>query len=280
VVSRNRADGWQHAKISGHKNELNIENLLKTESFFSSFSKRIGKANISAKISIGGIKEKNVDSILGDTTKSKTDLKISYNDNSTFNISIKKSLGGQVYLIKASRFIIGYEKLFNSTIPNNIKEAILLFWGEHSEIDNYIKNYGEKNIKSIKDYENRKQRLVANSLKNYSNKLYLDLLNWFKQNIDKITKFCFSTGLSASESEYAEYVWYYNTVGENEVDKLIKIEDIINNIKKHTDQIYYGSKNGGTTINLPFGFVQWHQNSMQFHHSFDKIYKVCKGYFI
>lgn len=40
---------------------------------------------------------------------------------------------------------------------------------------------------------------------------------------------------------------------------------------------FYGYKNGGTTIQLPFGFVQWHQSSMQFHHSFDKIRNILKS---
>ena len=35
--------------------------------------------------------------------------------------------------------------------------------------------------------------------------------------------------------------------------------------------ITYGNNNGGTTIQLPFGFVQWHKGQMQFHHSYEKI---------
>ena len=39
-----------------------------------------------------------------------------------------------------------------------------------------------------------------------------------------------------------------------------------------SEETYYSSTNGGTTIQLPFGFVQWHKGQLQFHHSF---YKLC-----
>lgn len=44
----------------------------------------------------------------------------------------------------------------------------------------------------------------------------------------------------------------------------------------------YGTKNGGSTIQLPFGFVQWHSprkvipGNLQFHHSYDKMIELSK----
>ena len=42
----------------------------------------------------------------------------------------------------------------------------------------------------------------------------------------------------------------------------------------------YGNKTGGSTIQLPFGMVQWHSptkkipGDMQFHHSYEKIMEL------
>ena len=53
------------------------------------------------------------------------------------------------------------------------------------------------------------------------------------------------------------------------------IEDICKAAPKAANsEIYYGTSNGGTTIQLPFDFVQWHQKQLQFHHSYEKIYNL------
>ena len=58
-------------------------------------------------------------------------------------------------------------------------------------------------------------------------------------------------------------------------DNLYDTTEICNRVQKltniNTDVVYYGNTLGGSTIQLPFGFVQWHQHSMQFHHNFEKI---------
>ena len=40
------------------------------------------------------------------------------------------------------------------------------------------------------------------------------------------------------------------------------------------EMIEPGQTRGGTTIKLPFGFVQWHQGQIQFHHNLDLIKKI------
>lgn len=270
---RNREEGWKYAKISGHKNEEKIGNLLNdNEDFFLKLAFRLDKENITGKVKIGGLNETNYESVLDNKTKSKTDMKISFVDNTKINISIKKSLGGQVFLIKTSRFIKGFEIQFNTEIPKKVKKAMMLFWGEDPNIEKAIRNFGEKNDESIKKYENRKKRLVAESLKRFDYSLYKEMLKWFKNNIDKITLFCFSTGLIKNKNEWADYIWYKNNVdGNNNIDYLFKISDIIKKCCQNLDKIEYGERGGGTTIQLPFGFVQWHQESMQFHHKYEKI---------
>ena len=95
-IRRDRSSGWQYAKLSGHENESDVENLFSDSKYCHEFSKRLGIGKIKS-ASVGGLCETDVPSVLGDKTKSKTDLQLLLEDGSTVNISIKKSWGGSVY---------------------------------------------------------------------------------------------------------------------------------------------------------------------------------------
>lgn len=275
---RNRSEGWIHAKRSGHANEQYVEELISQDSTFQlDFLKRLGKEGVLiTNYSIGGLCEKNVECILGGCTKSKTDLKVSLNDGSYFNISIKKSLGGQVYLIGANRFIEGFEKQYNTTIPKNVKEAIALFWGTRDDILLLVEKFGVN-----KKYEIKKHRLVADTLKRYNETLYCEMLEWFGANTSLIFDFCFSKGLAKDSAEWADVIWYINGFNENDVDEMFLISELKEMFAKEENMsVEYGTRGGGSTIQLPFGFVQWHCPSkilpgeMQFHHNYNKIQSV------
>ena len=276
--NRDRAAGWKHAKLSGHENEFKLEVLMQSDGKIQkSFLERIGKANEKiVHIDIGGLCEKDVDCIfVGEKTKSKTDMHIVLSDDSRYNISIKKSEGGQVYLIGPTRFINGFEKQYSVKIPDNIKRAISLFWGTANDVLDIVNQFGTK-----KSYETRKHRLVGDTLCKYDKILYFELLSWFKDNMYNVTDFCFSKGLAKNSCDWANVVWYKNELGENEVDKIFLIEDLCKQCEKNANiATEYGSVNGGTTIQLPFGFVQWHSptkkipGDMQFHHKYYKLLK-------
>lgn len=276
-MSRDRAQGWQHAKLTGHENETSIEKFVNDN--IKDFNIILKKENLKGNAIVGGIYEKSLDSILEDKTKSKTDLFITWEDKTQSNISIKKSLGGQVYLIGTSRFIQGFELLFNQKIPENVKETLFLFFGESNKIDTILEREDIKKLTNSKiyAYQKRKHRLVWETLEIYDNTLSTILIQWFKENIDKITIFCFSSGLVKNKSDWAEFIWYKNLLGENDVDLLIPINELTKKIKANTDKIMKGTMNGGTTIKLPFGFVQWHQGKMQFHHNYDLIKEAIES---
>ena len=69
-------------------------------------------------------------------------------------------------------------------------------------------------------------------------------------------------------------------VGDNQLDHIFLISDLSEKINAKRNEIAYGMRNGGTTIQLPFGFVQWHgprgmiPGKIQFHHQYDKIKKL------
>lgn len=274
-TGRDRASGWQHAKLSGHENEADVEQLFKNEEFRKSFSQRLGIGNIMS-ASVGGLKETNVESVLGDTTKSKTDLTITLEDGKKVNISIKKSWGGQVYLIGVERFIDGYEKQFGEAIPNEIRELLFLYFYGSPKTNELLTNPKviANQSKSLVLYQKYHNRLVWESLSNWDNKAADSLLEWFKNSIDKIAEYCFSRGLASNKEDWADYVWYINLLGEDNMDYIFSIEEIKKTVKKCPELVYPSSRNGGSTIQLPFGFVQWHQKQMQFHHRLEKLYEI------
>ena len=92
-MGRSRAIGWQHAKLSGHKNEVAVMHLFDDSDFCDKFSERLGIAKIKSK-SVGGLNEHDVDCVLGGKTKSKTDLVLTLVDGNKVNISLKKSAAG------------------------------------------------------------------------------------------------------------------------------------------------------------------------------------------
>lgn len=278
LLQRDRSEGWKHAKLSGHSNEEKIFALLNNDANYKqSFLQRLGKSNCQIiGLRVGGLHETDVPSIISDgrSTKSKTDLWVSLDDGTTKNISIKKSAGGQVFLIKTERFIEGFQNHYNVQIPERVKCAIMLFWGAKENMAEYILDLEDTNNKII-NYEKRKNRLVKAGLEKYDDSLPQELLTWFRQNIGLITDFCFARGLAKDCENWANMVWYKNMLNECSFDKLYDTEEICRRIQAKTninsDVVHYGNKLGGSTIQLPFGFVQWHKHCMQFHHSFEKI---------
>lgn len=277
---RNREQGWRYAKISGHINEdLIADQLIKSPQLQKRILRVAHKDGLSIKaVNEGGSHERLVASILGGGTKSKSDITLSLSDGSTIGISLKKSLAGQVYLITADHFIEGFEKQFGSSIPDDVQKAIRLFWGSDHDTQTIIESVSGAYL----EYERHKHRLTAETLKAYSPSLYKALIMWFGSNTSQLFDFCFARGLAREESDWADLVWYKNDLGENYADSLFNIADVKKFLPKQAE---YGERGGGTTILLPFGFVQWHSprniipGQIQFHHSYEKLKALSDRYF-
>ena len=274
---RNRASGWRYAKISGHENESDVKSLFQREDYRTTFSERLGIGQI-VSASVGGLCETDVPSVFGDKTKSKTDLVLTLDDGRKINVSIKKSASGQVYLIGVERFIEGFEKQFGKTVPSEIKRLLPICFYGSSETASLLGNprvtAGE--TESLIGYQRRHNRLVWTSLYNWDRAKGDTLLEWFEGNISDIADFCFSRGLAANPRDWAQYVWYINLLGEDDFDEIYSIADIKRAVASRTDDICPGPQNGGSTTLLPFGFVQWHQQKMQFHHSLEKLSRIVE----
>lgn len=269
---RNRAQGWKHAKLSGHENERLVAEL--TENDITTQKRLLQCAHITDatvdRVEFGGLCETDVDCILGGKTKSKTDMWLFLSNGEKLNISIKKDEDGQVFLIGTERFIKGFELQYHKEIPNIIKRAFSLYFGSAVDTLEIIDEFGGSN----KQLENRKRRIVADTLKSYDETLYYSLLDWINDNIAELFDFCFAKGLASNPEDWAQIVWYKNMIGENQFDTMIYLDDFKSNIPRTAE---YGTRNGGSTIQLPFGFVQWHSprkiipGNLQFHHSYKKI---------
>ena len=273
---RNRAEGWQHAKITGHSNEelcafLLKENLEVQKRFLNCLGLKNEKVE---EVKTGALHEHDVPSILGDKTKAKPDLYVTLSSGNIIGVSLKKSLSGQVFLISVDRFIQGFEAAYDE-IPDIVKQGIKLFWGGHPDI---IKIANKINGKYI-DYELRKKRLVHDTIAKYNPDIDSSLINWFRDNVTKIFEFCFTKGLASEPKDWAHIIWYKNMVDPDVcVDTFLTLDTIRTKIS--TDKIVYGTRTGGSTILLPFGFVQWHDpgnkgnNNLQFHHKYKKLIKL------
>ena len=272
MEQRNRAEGWQHAKLSGHENEELVKERLDTDAAYAqAFLKRLGMPGEKIrKTEIGGIHETNVPSVNGKRkTKSKTDLKIYLESGRAINISIKKSLNGQVYFVGASLFIDTFEKQFGKPIPDPVKRGIQLFWAGARDAVQIIEQYADKKAEDNYDLQLRHKSLNATTLKAYSAELHRTLLAWFRDNAYELTKLSFAMGAARDQVEWSDYVWYINLLGEHQTDAIFSIEELAKAVAgAAADDTAYSTKNGGTTILLPFGFVQWHQKKMQFHHKY------------
>ncbi|MBQ7573769.1 MAG: hypothetical protein IJT23_05870 [Clostridia bacterium] len=274
---RNRATGWQHAKISGHRNEDLVKELLdSSRDFRQYFLDRVNRSGQTIiQTSVGGLHETSVTSVNGRKTKSKTDLKVYLNNNEIINVSIKKSLSGQVYFVKPELFISTFEYQFSKRIPDSVQRAIKLFWASADDAIDIIKQYADKTNTKNYDLQIRHKSLNATTLKNYNESLYYDMLYWFADHSYELAKLSFSTGAVLNESEWSDFIWYINLLGEHDIDDIFYIDDVCNAAQQVSEEeTYFGSNYGGTTIQLPFGFVEWHQGQLQFHHKYDKICKI------
>ena len=272
---RDRATGWQHAKLSGHKNEDLVKHLLDNDSDYAqSVLCRLDHPNDKIKAtSIGGLHETNVPSVTGKRkTKSKTDLKLFLESGEDVKISIKKSLGGQVYFVRAGIFIETFEAQFKKSIPQSVKRAINLFWAAADDAISIIERYADRSNEKNYDLQIRHASLNATTLKAYDETLYNDLLNWFTENAYELTALSFAMGAVRDQAEWSDFVWYINLLEENDVDAIFSIPELCQAAAKvASKETYYSTTNGGTTIQLPFGFVQWHQGQLQFHHNYQKL---------
>ena len=127
TTGRDRAEGWKHAKLSGHENEGKIEDLVRNDTRFQGrLLSRLGFAGRKVlRVSGGGLGESHVQSVFrnGEPTTPKADMYLDLDDGGRLTFSIKKCLSGQVYLVTGENFIEAYEAHY-AAIPDPVKRSV------------------------------------------------------------------------------------------------------------------------------------------------------------
>lgn len=266
-------------KVSGHKNEEMIADALNNNAAFRAhFCERIGvdESDFVA-ATAGGRHARQVESVIGGKTAEKTDIRVLWKGGSLTNISLKKDAAGQVYLVTARNFVAVYEAQYNVTVPDKVRRALALFIGEAEDSKAIldatdISVDGEK-VRGI-EYE-QNFRLVFEVIRNYDARMASMLLGWLKKQIASVCELCFSAGAVKDRDKWANVLWYKNLVDADGqgLDFLVPINRIVSALVKNGDRnvVERGPKNGGSTILLPFGHLQYHLKQLEFYQQLKKI---------
>jgi len=289
VSQRNRAEGWQYAKHSGHQRELDLAAELQSDSELSSWihSEAFGTPETSTpRVKTSGMAMDRVASVLGGLTVPKFDLEVDWpGRGAALKVSVKKSDAGQVWLVTPDRFVKGFEAQFQEAVPAEVVEGLRLFIGplELAEMEAILGGrvlFGGNARSSAEPQEFHQRRFVARSLAAYRPDTWRAMLDWFRTEMPRIAELCFARGLVAHPDDYASAVLYSinerasGTVGHF----FFSITELVNRIQlvPHHRRAEAGPQSGGSTLILPFGFLQMHNpkrrgqvawnNQLQFHH--------------
>jgi len=266
-------------KVSGHQNEMKIAEYLNTDKTFRAhFCSLVGKAaGDFHSAEAGGMNAKQEVSVLGGKTPGKTDVTVLWQDGSRTNISVKKNPAGQVYLVTAGNFAAAFKAQFGKDVPREVVRALQLFIGEAPDskqiLDStYIDVDGEKTRALA--YEQH-YRLVYDVIAAYDLNLATRLLSWLKTSIVSVFELCFSSGAVANRSCWSDVLWYKNVVDQegDGLDYLVDIGRVKQALAYKGDDnvVEKGPKNGGSTVLLPFGHVQYHSAQLEFYQKMKKI---------
>ena len=266
-------------KVSGHKNEEMIaEALNKNIAFRTHFCERIGmNASDFVAATAGGRHAPQVESIIGGKTAEKTDVRIMWQGGALTNISLKKDAAGQVYLVTARNFVSVYEAQYNVTVPDKVRRALALFIGEAEDskaiLDVTDLSVDGEKVRSIAYEQNH--RLVFEVIRNYDANMASMLLDWLKKQIASVCELCFSAGAVKDRDKWANVLWYKNLVDADGqgLDFLVPISRVVSALVKNGDKniVERGPKNAGSTIQLPFGHLQYHLKQLEFYQQLKKI---------
>lgn len=266
-------------KLSGHKNEEMIaEALNKNAAFRAHFCERVGMPeNEFVAATAGGKHAPQVESVIGGSTAEKTDIRVLWRGGGLTNISVKKDSAGQVYLVTAKNFIAVYEAQYETTVPNDVRRALALFIGEAPDSKSILDatDIGVDGECVRRQAHEQNNRLMFEVIRSYDPRMAAALIDWLKSRINTICEICFSSGAVKEREKWANVLWYKNLVDADGqgLDFLVPIRHIIVALEKNGDRnvVERGPKNAGSTIQLPFGHLQYHLKQLEFYQQLKKI---------
>lgn len=285
-TNRNRASAGSEKGIEGRAYPNFIAQQLNADKVFRrKVCKAISKKVEDFKLAIAGESlPSRVENIVegGKLVTPKTNLRVIWKDGSRTNFRTTISDSSQIHLQTTDSFIEEFSAKYRCEISEEVKEALRLFSGSHQRQKEILASIpvdyvGEKVRQKVEvNYFNR---LTLASMYGYDEEMPLALLEWFRQNCDKLFLYCFASGAAKSQDDAADFMWYRTESASAdgfEVYNLKQIASIMRtamqakgaraNMVRPNDELQIGS-----TIAFPFGNLQQHENKLQFRHSRRKL---------
>ena len=273
-------------KREGHENERLLREALERDTAFrAAFCARIGRHPADfLGAEGGGLNEARVDTVLGTRTQGKTDLTLRWRtpEAPRTNVSVKMDENGQVHLTTPERFVAAWGATFGTNVPPRVAKALGLFFGTDPDAARILEETpieidGER-VRALERSHNG--ALCFDVLAHHDAAMAEELLAWLRDNRRALVELCFSRGYAADPDEWAQWLWYCDLVHPGRgPDRLIRISDLADAVAALTDEelrnlIRPGPKNGGTTILLPFGHLQYLHGKAEFYQSRAKIERL------
>ena len=262
--------------------------MLKESSFLEKVCTELKhKRSDFASVQAGKILRQKVESVLGcgRKTLSKTTMRIHWKDGSQTNFIVKKAGPAHICLKTLGSFFLEFEAQFHTMIPAMVKEALKLFLGQHEKqkdiLDSVSVNFVGNRIrdKVERSYHNR---LTLASMYGYKDAMADELLQWFRRNSANLFSYCFSICAAKSPEEAADYLWFHTTNAEDSDFELFDLKELAEKLKKLPVEalsplVGPGDREQiGSTINLPFGNLQYHEGKLEFRHNRKRIIALQK----
>lgn len=280
MAKRNRSQGWQHAKISGHEYEQTFakESMLPSSEIYLAVMTMAELDGVKGSLTGAVVAGEWVSDVFGALTPAKSDATLEYSCGSRHRISIKKpsASGGQAHLTKLDRFLRVLE-IKGIAIPSEVKWVFQAFTGETNgmpiaqfaagvEINSpIIKKHGMK----AELYQNR---LYPSTIEAQFPARWQTFRVWFEKNLPEITRLCFSTGYCSEVANHADCLFWGKT------KRFYDLKRLILNMRGQKIEPSRRGYYAGSTITLPWGFLQPHRPGksegpyqLQFHYSMDEI---------
>lgn len=273
-----RAQAWKDAKHRGHRLEEFLRDAVSTEiARANELSKQcFGETRgLPQKAFAGGLNEKEVPCSIGGTTKSKVDISVEwdsfrYGASSSARLSHKSALEGQAYLIQPDRFLDGLEAR-DVEVPTDIRTSFRLFVScKHRpiEVERFLAgrpHLGNIHRRTRLPIDQHQVRIAGQTFRAYAPDRWQNMLKWLDDNRVEIARSVLSTGLAANTEDYATHLWYFRADGTP--DEIFGIREILEKVDQLDTFVRDNNQTAGTTIALPIGKLQMHQDQAQFRHN-------------
>lgn len=199
---------------------------------------------------------------------------------STGRFNLRNKPEGHIFLIPVQNFLEGLRLHYHIDSSRHVKKCLELFIGsDQASIQEFMSTHdlkGPLNHTGV-PFERHQKRLVAATLEAHLPEEWNETLDWMQRHIGEITDFCFSRGMAANPSDWATHLWYYITDQSPQINFVISIGELVAAAERNRELVCVGPKNRGSTLNMPFGFLQMHQSQMQFHHKHDLINTILRS---